>query len=75
MNRQELIDALRSKAESKGITHREIAEGVGMKRASVSRVLANRFDVKADTLIKISEFLGMEMVIQEQSVLYDSVVK
>lgn len=63
MNRQELIDALRSEAESKGITHREIAEALGMKRASISRILANKFDVKADTLIKISDYLGLTITI------------
>ncbi len=62
--RKALIDYVRQHAEAKGITHRAIAEGVGMKRPSVSRILSNKFPPTLDTLLRITRFLNLDVIIK-----------
>ncbi len=62
--RKTLIDYVRQNAESRGITHREIAEATGMKRPSVSRILANKYPPTLDTFLKITAFLKLNVKVK-----------
>lgn len=62
--RKSLVEHVRQFAEGKNITHREIAEGIGMKRSSVSRVLSHKFPPTLDTMIKITDFLGLKVTVK-----------
>lgn len=53
-------------AGEKGITHQMIADNVGIKRESVSRIFSGRFSVGIDLLIAIGKAVGCEVKIIEK---------
>lgn len=62
--RKLLVEHVRQAADAKNITHREIADAIGMKRSSVSRVLSHKFPPTLDTFLKVTGYLGLELKIK-----------
>lgn len=60
---QELGDLLRKRRKELGITQKELAKYCNLSHTGIGRVELGQNDVKFETLLKLSTFLGFEFSI------------
>lgn len=61
-----LLFFIRNVAAEKGVTHQQIAEATGFKRANVSRMLAAKYKPNLDNFLALCRAVGLNLFIEDK---------
>ena len=64
--RRELLEYLKQYASHIGMTQKDIAEISGLDQPNVARVLGGKYPPKLDTLLKIVDALGLQIIFAQK---------
>lgn len=62
--RQEILAKIKSRAESLGVKHEDIADKMGIKQPTVTRMLNGKWAVKLDNVISLADAVGMDVDVE-----------
>ena len=66
-HRQEILAKIKSRAESLGVKHEDIADKMGIKQPTVTRMLNGKWAVKLDNVISLAWAVGMDVEVKEST--------